>query len=126
MANEAELREGSEIPRNRFGWPFVTLALLGAAWLMFVLVQEYSDRLMQRYGPAPDVWDALDRGAFVNRHTQPYRGLIVLLLGLALASLAAPCRPGWPKTMKFVVAFILVPSALLHVLLFFLGAVLAG
>ena len=107
-------------------WPFVTLGLVAAGWLTFLLVQGYSDRLMAAYGPCEDVCDSLGRAAFVNRRTQPYYTLMVALDGLAAVSLIAGSRPGWPRAVKVVAVVLLVPSAGLHVLLWLIGSMLAA
>ncbi|MFO0826298.1 MAG: hypothetical protein U0792_24800 [Gemmataceae bacterium] len=106
-------------------WPLVTLGLVGGAWLTFLFVLDYTERLMEAYGPCEDVCDSLGRAAFVNRRTQPYYTLIVFLDALAVVSLAFHSRPGWPRVLKVVAVVLLVPSAGFHGLLWVVGSIFA-
>ena len=95
-------------------WPVIALGLLAAAWVMYFLIMGYSARLSERWGPAPDVVDALQRDGYGARHILPYLSVVLLLDMLVLGALAPQSRPGWPRVLKVLVAVLLVPTALFH------------
>jgi hypothetical protein len=95
-------------------WSVATLGLLAAGWATFFLTQAYAFRLMERYGPAPDVVDALGRDAYIDRRTLPYYSVMILLDLAAVLTLAAPSRAGWPRILKILAAVVLAPTVLLH------------
>ena len=75
-------------------WPIVTLGLLVAGWVTFLLATGYTARSVERRGPAPDVVDALGRDAYISRHTLAYYSVVMLLdvLGDGVAGGAEPLR----------------------------------
>jgi hypothetical protein len=95
-------------------WPVVALGLLGTGWAAFFLTLGYAARLADGWGPAPEVFDALARDADIARHALPCYSALLFLDVLAVGSLAAPSRPGWPRALKVLVAVLLVPTVLLH------------
>ena len=95
-------------------WPLATLGLVAAGWVVFLLAQGYADRLRERWGPAPDVVDALGRDAFVGERTLAYFTAAVVLDAAAAVSLLARSRRWWPLAVKVVAGILLVPSAGLH------------
>ncbi len=95
-------------------WPVIALGLLTIGWVAYFLIMGYADRLGDRWGPAPDVVDALQRGEYIARHTLPYHSVVLFLDMLALGALVPQSRPGWPRVLKVLVAVLLVPTALFH------------
>ena len=95
-------------------WPLVSLALLAAGWLVYLLTIGYADRLRDEWGPAPGVFEALGRDAYINNCIWWYILLVVGLDGAAAVTLSVRARWGWPLATKVFVALLLVPSALLH------------
>ena len=68
-------------------WPVIALGLLAAAWVMYFLIMGYSARLSERWGPAPDVVDALQRDGYGARRILPYLSVVLLLDMLVLGAL---------------------------------------
>jgi hypothetical protein len=101
-------RRGTEL------WSVATLGLLAAGWVTFFLTQGYAFSLAERYGPAPDVVDALGRDAYIDSRTLPYYSVMMLLDVAAVLTLAAPSRAGWPRVLKILAAVLLAPTVLLH------------
>jgi hypothetical protein len=95
-------------------WPVVSLGLLAAAWGAFLLTQGYAARLAKRWGPAPEVVDALGRDAYVSRRIIPYLMLVLFLDLIAAGSLAVASRHGWPRVLKVLAVVLLVPTIPLH------------
>jgi hypothetical protein len=113
-------------PVGSLRWPLATLILVTAAWLVFLLALGYTGRLQDQWGPAPDVWDALVRDAYVGRRTVPIF-TVALLLDLAAAmSLGAGSYRGWPLAVKVLAGALLVPSAALHCLVWCVCVFFAG
>ncbi len=104
---------GSDLRGARL-WPVATLGLLASGWVAFLLTQWYAMRLAAQYGPAPDVVDAFRRDAYICSRTLPYYSVTMVIDILAVATLAARSRPGWPRVLKVVAAVLLVPTFLLH------------
>jgi hypothetical protein len=101
-------------------WPFLTVALLTTGWATFYLSVLYTSTLVERWGPAPDVVDALGRDAYVGRKTFPFFSIALLFDLLTVGSLVAPSRSGWHRALKILVAIVLLPTFLLHGLLWLL------
>jgi hypothetical protein len=47
----------TRFPRRASLWPLATAGLLASGWATFLLAAGYASRLVERYGPAPDVVD---------------------------------------------------------------------
>jgi hypothetical protein len=107
-------------------WSVATLVLLAAAWATFFLTQRYASHLAERYGPAPDVVDALGRDAYIGRRTLPYYSVMVMLDVIAFLTLIASSRAGWPWALKLMVGALLVPTVLLHGLVWAVTVLFAG
>lgn len=101
-------------------WPVATLALQLASWTSFILTQGYGDHLVERWGPAPDVVDALNRDAYVSRCTLPYYSAVLLLDGAAALTLAVRSHRGWSFGLKILTGVLLLPTAALHGLVWLL------
>lgn len=114
------------VPRGSGKWTAIALGLLTAGWVAYFLIERYSLRLAEKWGPAPDVVDALGRDAYISRHTLPWYTAMLVLDALAVAVLFTPSRPGWPRVIKVVVALLLVPTALLHGLAWLGAGLFAG
>jgi hypothetical protein len=122
----AEVSEPALTSDGSAKWPVVALGLVAASWAAFLLTMEYADRLQERWGPAPDVVDALGRDAYVSRHTLPYLTAIVALDGAAALALIARSRRGWPLAIKVLAGVLLVPTAGLHGLAWLIEVMFAG
>jgi hypothetical protein len=97
-------------------WPIAGLGFLAVAWGMFLLTQSYADRLAEKYGPTPDVWDALDLAAHIGRNTLPSYTAVLVLDGLAILALIVPTRAGGPRVVRVLALVLLVPSVPVHAL----------
>jgi hypothetical protein len=113
-------------PRGAGLWPAAPLGLLAAGWLAFFLTWGYTFRLGEWYGPAPEVVDALKRDTYIARRILPYYSVAVLLDVLAVLTLAARSRPGWPRVLKVLAAVLLVPTVPLHGLAWLVTGIFAG
>jgi hypothetical protein len=102
------------------------LGLLAAGWLTFFLTREYAFRLAERYGPAPEVVDALQRDAYICRNILSYYSVAVLLDVLAVATLAPRSRRGWSRVLKVLAVVLLVPTVFLHGLAWLVAGLFAG
>ena len=109
-----EAPESRRAPGGSVLWPLASLGLLAGGWLVYLLTMRYADQLRDQWGPAPDVFEALGRDAYVCKHTWSYLLLVVGLDGAAAMSLSVRSRWGWPLALKVLVALLLVPSAVLH------------
>jgi hypothetical protein len=117
---EATAEFGDENSGSR-AWPVITLGLLATAWLTFFLTLGYANRLAERWGPAPDVVDALALHSYVGGRTWPYYSATLFLDLLAIGSLTARSRRGWPRALKVMVGVLLVPSVFVHGLAWLFG-----
>lgn len=95
-------------------WPAIALGFLVAGWVAFLLTLDYDARMRARWGPIPDVVDALGQGRYIGQRTIPFLFATLFLDLLAACSLTYPSRPGWARVLKVVVAMLLVPTALVH------------
>ncbi len=107
-------------------WPVIALGLLAAAWVTYYLIMCYGTRLAERWGPAPDVVDALQRDGYVSRRILPYLMVVMLLDMLALGALVPQSRAVWPRVLKVLIAVLLVPTALFHCLACVVSMIFAG
>jgi hypothetical protein len=122
----AEVSEPVATPEGSARWPLVALMLVAVSWAAFLLIGQYAERLQDRWGPAPDVVDALGRNAYVSRHTLPY---VTAMLGLdvvAAFAILARSRKGWPLVIKVLAGVLLVPTAGLHLLTLLIELMFAG
>jgi hypothetical protein len=113
-------------PGGSARWPVVALGLAAAAWAAFLLTGQYADRLRERWGPAPDVVDALGRDSYVSRLTLPYLTLVAALDVAAAVCLLARSRRGWPLAVKVLAGVLLVPSCGLHGLVWLVAGLFAA
>lgn len=107
-------------------WSFATLGLLAAGWVAFFLTQGYTFQLAERYGPVPDVVDALGRDAYIGSRTLSYYSVMMLLDAAAVLTLAVPSRAGWRRVLKIVAAVLLAPTILVHGLVWLVTGLFAG
>lgn len=117
---------GPSLPRRSDFWSVVPLALAAASWVAYFLVADYANRLRERFGPTPDVFEALGCDTYVSKRILPWLLGVILLDVMAVVSAFVPSRPGWPIAIKVLGVIVLVPTFCLHVFICAVTGLFAG
>ena len=108
------------------GWPLVVVVILCISWLTFYLTNRYAAVLVEQYGPCPDVCDALGRDCFVSKRTFRWYCVVMLLDGLVVLSLIPSRRTRISRHVWMITTIAVVPSFLLHGLIWLVYMLFAG